>query len=75
MNKKILQIGICASLQVCGAIVLGFLLMLFAYSLPLTQIRQNVANALPMIEAEGDYPTWGMVTCDSSMISRKSSGK
>ena len=62
MKKKILQIGICASLQVLGAIVLGFLLLVLVYTLPLTPIRQNVANALPMIEAEGDYPTWGMVT-------------
>ncbi|MBF1042016.1 MAG: hypothetical protein HXK92_10335, partial [Lachnospiraceae bacterium] len=62
MKKKVLKIGICASLQVLGAIALGFLLLVLVYTLPLTPIRQNVANALPMIEAEGDYPTWGMVT-------------
>jgi len=42
-----------------GAVILGFLLMMAAYLLPTGRMKANVLASVDMLEAEGDYPSWG----------------
>lgn len=54
--KKFLQIVVGVALS----ILIGAALMIFVYALPNERAVENVREALPLYEREGNYPSWAL---------------
>ena len=54
--KKFFKIIIGVALSV----VIGAALMIFIYALPNERATENIREALPLYEREGNYPSWAL---------------